>query len=733
MFRKKGFIDFATYAIALFLSISIFIGVGRLWRGDFSVPLSFEGDALFYQALIKGSMENGWILHNKYLGMPTGLELHDLPMADNLHFALIKFISFFAPTSAAALNIFSFLTFPLVTLTALFVFRSLHLSRPSSVAASLLFTFLPYHFFRLAGHMFLAAYYAVPLAILIVLWAFAEEPIFARYDEIRQRLRLSILNRKALLSIAVCFIVASAGIYYAFFTCFFLLVAVLSHLLARHKLRAALSGVILILLIVSGVFLNLLPNFTYWSAHGPNTQVANRLPGDAEIYGLKLTQLVLPAEYHRIADWRDVRARYNRNVPLVNENRTATLGIVGSLGFVILLVQFLFRRKSTSGEFFDVLRRLGNLNLFAILLGTVGGLGSLISTFITPQIRGYNRISVYIAFFSLAAFFLSLEALSRQFKGRKTSNLMFHSLLACILTLGILDQSPHFLPTKFTDRPFIESYRQEADFIHRIEAAMPPEAMIFQLPYVPCPEHPPVTGMKDYEHLRAYLYSKSLRWSYGAMKGRRGDLWQKAVAEKPVDEFVALLSLSGFQGVYVDRFGYPDKAAALEGNLSKLLDNQPLVSPDKRLSFFNISAFNQKTPEQRLQLLSSTLLPVWGEGFSGLEKTPQGSKRSFASEGWLYIYNLSNRPERATLEMNLATEVDKFSPLRIESSLYSGDFNVNADGTRFLQTITVPPGTAVMKFKGGDIRIRVTNFHLKEGQKSAALSPKESGQGRRKG
>lgn len=43
------------------------------------------------------------------------------------------------------------------------------------------------------------------------------------------------------------------------------------------------------------------------------------------------------------------------------------------------------------------------VNLFAFLLGTVGGFGAVFSFVIRPQLRGLNRISVYIAFFSIAA------------------------------------------------------------------------------------------------------------------------------------------------------------------------------------------------------------------------------------------------------------------------------------------------------------------------------------------
>jgi hypothetical protein len=185
MSRRKILLELTTYAIALFLCISILVYIAHLWDADFSIPLCFESDALFYQTLIKGIIENGWVLHNRYIGMPTGFDLYDLPIPDNFHFGLIKLISYFAPDSAVTLNIFAFLTFPLITITTLFVFRYFNLSRISSIVGSLLYAYLPYHFLRLGGHTLLSAYYTVPLAILVILWVFSGKPIFFHYDTVR--------------------------------------------------------------------------------------------------------------------------------------------------------------------------------------------------------------------------------------------------------------------------------------------------------------------------------------------------------------------------------------------------------------------------------------------------------------------------------------------------------------------------------------------------------------------
>lgn len=118
--------------------------------------------------------------------------------------------------------------------------------------------------------------------------------------------------------------------------------------------------------------------------------------------------------------------------------------------------------------------------------------------------------------------------------------------------------------------------------------------MIFQLPYVPFPEYPPVNRMSDYSHFRAYLHSKDLRWSYGAIKGREVDGWQRMVASMPVDEMLKALSQKGFEGIYLDSHGFEDSGANLMSDIKRVLGTEPLVSDNQRLYFFDMTMYNRK-------------------------------------------------------------------------------------------------------------------------------------------
>jgi len=143
----------------------------KLWHADLQVPFSYQGDALFTQLWIKGIIDNGWYLHQDRVGIPGGSDLHDFPMADNLHFGVLKLLSLFSSDTAVVYNCFCLLSFPLVLISSLAVLRQLGLASGIATVLALLYTFLPYHFLRgISGHVFLMSYFMIPPAVLVALW-----------------------------------------------------------------------------------------------------------------------------------------------------------------------------------------------------------------------------------------------------------------------------------------------------------------------------------------------------------------------------------------------------------------------------------------------------------------------------------------------------------------------------------------------------------------------------------
>jgi phosphoglycerol transferase len=473
------------YSAACFLCLVILAGITRLWRADLSMPWQYAGDEVMYQFLTKQVIDDGWYLHSTYTGAPTGADFHDFNQLDALHFGVLKVIAYFKPDAVLALNVYFLLTFPLTMLSALFVFRRFGCSRGTALVCSLLYAFLPYHFFR--GHVqpTLGAYYLIPLLTLVALWVYQDGFTSCSPDHGSDEIRTSLRHGRVLGSGVICALVGCAYVYYAYFGCFLLLIAGIAVCWQRRSVRPGLWAGTYITVILAGALLTALPSLAYFWKHGTNPAImAARDKMDGEVYSLQITQMLMPLEDHRWRALGRVKRNYNEAIGrlhLVNGNNYAWLGLVGGVGFLWLLAR-LMRRPPVS-EPPDVAQGLCLFNIFAFVLGTIGGFGSLIYYAVTRWFRGYDRISIYIAFFCFFAVALLLDALARRCRttGRR---LAFHLLLVVVLLGGILDMTTPAL-ARLTNPAAQREYLQDREFVRAIEAIAGDNGTIFQLPWPP--------------------------------------------------------------------------------------------------------------------------------------------------------------------------------------------------------------------------------------------------------
>ena len=73
--------------------------------------------------------------------------------------------------------------------------------------------------------------------------------------------------------------------------------------------------------------------------------------------------------------------------------------------------------------------------------------------------------------------------------------------------------------------------------------------------------------MADYAHLRGYMHSNTLRWSYGAVKGRNSD-WMLSLPTDP-NQFIKSLRTKGFKGIWLNTLGYEDGGLSVIADLER--------------------------------------------------------------------------------------------------------------------------------------------------------------------
>ena len=584
----------AAYAAAVWLSLLIAAVVLKLDRADLSVPFVYTGDGLWTAAWVKSLVDSRWFLHNRFLGMPGGMYLHDFPIPDNLHIGLLKLLCLFTQRFGLALNLYYLCGYPLTALTALYVLRRFIGPGLPSLVAALLYAFLPYHVMRGELHLFLASYYLVPLEIMVILWIYPDGALLLPPSPEGSRPRLDV--RKLIAAAIICVAAGSAGVYYAFFGCYLLAIAGLLAWRARGSIQPLLLAVVLVGVLAATVVVNLAPSVIYRMQHGKNPESVQRAVGEGETYGLKIAQLVLPITQHRLHAFSRVKIRYATQMPLVNENDSASLGAVTSVAFLLLLVVPFWQvggigRRSAHVEGWSL------LTWAALLLATIGGVGALFNLLVANEIRCYNRIAVFIAFFGALAFGAALRRAAERCRGDRRLRLACALGMLAILCLGILDQSSAFWAPRHGEVK--EIFRQDAEFVRSIESSVPAGTTVFQLPYLAFPEAQSLPHhMSHYDPFRLYLHSRTLRWSYGAMKGRATAEWQKGVSALAPAAMCEALANAGFGGLCVDRAGYADNGRAVEAALTELMHTTPIVHPAGRWTFFDMRAYERtRSPE----------------------------------------------------------------------------------------------------------------------------------------
>ena len=230
---------------------------------------------------------------------------------------------------------------------------------------------------------------------------------------------------------------------------------------------------------------------------------------------------------------------------------------MGIIGFLLLILLLLRNWDWKAGrterpELGDRVWLLSRLNVMALLLATLTGFGSIIGIFIR-FIRGYNRISPYIAFFALLTMGLTAEKYLAQRTGK--AKISFAVVLAVVLGFGFWEQQGLFCPGY---EGVQTTWQQDADFMAEVESAAGEGAILFQLPYMKNFENGPQNKMGDYTLLRGPLHSKTLKFSYGAGYGTENDNWYKATSELEPDAMVAELRARGMAGIYLDLDGYTE-------------------------------------------------------------------------------------------------------------------------------------------------------------------------------
>ncbi len=513
------------------------------------LPTDYEGDAPEVLAEIRAASEGAiGPLQPKVvdrLGAPFGAHWNGYPTPEKPLLGLLGGLARRFGVFAAA-NFGMVLAQVLAALSFFGVARWLRCRWEWAFAGALLFAFSYHTFHRGLAHFFVAISWTVPLGVLAA-------------GLVARSRRLGWGRPTAWFCLATAAVLGAGNPYNLFFWLQLMGWALLFQWVGGKRRENLAIGLAAMAVAVATFFL---ANIEYWI----HVQEPEALPlvtrnyAGTEMYALKPMEMLIPPIFHRWDAVAFLGQRYVRWSIWRGEVFFPYLGLVGIAGLLLLLagaVRRLLQGRRVPGAAMSV----GWLVVYA----TVGGITNLVALMMEVQVfRATNRVAIFVSAIVLLYLMRRLSGWTAAWPAGWRLG-----LAAGLGGFGLLDQIPRAVPA--ADRAEIAArVASDLDLGRRMEAALGPHALVFQLPVMGFPEVVPPGKLSDYELFRPYLTTETLRFSYGAAKFRARSRWQRDLENVPPATLVKRLESYGFAAIHLNRKGYEDRADQLLRELAGL-------------------------------------------------------------------------------------------------------------------------------------------------------------------
>lgn len=639
-------ITFFLYSMQALIVLGIAYVVLHLNAYDLRVPFSYHGDSVVILMYIKGLIQDGWPTNISQLSAPFTYPGAAFPMLTSVDWFIIKVMSVFTTEPGLLLNGFWLLTLVFNAWSATYVTYQLRLSRVFSGLTGILYAFLPAALLRNVAHLNLVFYF-VPLLCLVAVI------IATRGVGIRQ------VKQALIVGLIACALQGFDYIYYSFFAVLLFSVATLIAYRRDDGFKQFKLPLLAIAIVMLSTALNMVPTLQSWHKNGSSPDMGYKYTAEAEIYGAKLRRLLMPHPCNIILPLASLAQKdLAANFPNENENMYARLGLYGAFGMLLMIVVSL-RRDIGSNQSAQLMQSISVLGMAIFLIITVGGLGALINVISVPDIRAYNRFSVFLAFFAIVATGLCLQGWLGS--GTVRSKIAKYFIVGAFAILSLYDQLLHARPLVEGQQKDVKRALEERQIVARLEKSFPKDAALLELPFTGFPAvaqfnkrgTPEQLGldmcakeadvlqdwMESYDHVRPYLWSQHLRWSWPSFS-QRHRAWQIKMQALQGDDLIKAAIFSGFDAIWVDRFAYPDAGQALIASLSQGKVRQfdtgssrfTVLDLREAATVLKAKLSEVEFAEHTSALLGTGILVEWSDGFYGEEQNPAGHRFRWAQD-----------------------------------------------------------------------------------------------------
>ena len=694
--RHGGIRQVAYYSLVAILSLLIPVLLYRLWEVNIRVPFAYEKDAIGWGTIVKNFIDGGSFYSYPNYGAPFTGEIGFQPNFNALLLLLLWVMTRFASGYGLILNSAFLLSFPLVGVAAAFVLNRFGVSRMTSLIGALLYTALPYHFYRGIVHLNLSFYYLIPFAC------------WAAYEIIQTKggLRKRLWNPTYVILCLAFLLLGLSDLYYSFFACILIFAAAVWVAFHEKTPSKFIDMAILVFFCLLGL---LISTIAWYVLLKPDSGIAisdSRSLTDLEVYGLKISTLFLPDAHHRLSFLADFAKKYVDSTPNNYESAWATLGIAGVCGFIYMIYAGFIRK--IRDEYDQKLRIFAALSVFILLFAVNAGFNIFVGLLVSTAVRCYNRFSVFLAFFILAAFCILLtkvEAAIKHIAARR----VFAVVLCAIPILGVLDQTNDSMIPKYKE--ISQEYFSDQAFGLSISERTPQDGAVFFLPIISTTYYGSILDMDAYDNYKLYLHTQNVRWSigYGRLYMRQ---WMDTLTHLPTDSLLSTLAATGFTGIVIDTNGYTEESlATVVQEIQKETGDygvapSSISSQDSRYIFFDISEYTKNYCEANpdassdvLQQINKDVTYSFGEGAYSEESSADGKLRWrwLQDQSEINIVNNSDEVVTTTLRMTLYTYTPGDHSVFVSCEDNSAVWTVNQNAEQYSITLNLAPGVNTIR------------------------------------
>lgn len=476
------------------------------------------------------------------LGAPAKANWSPVPITEEFLFAFMGLLARFMGVFAAV-NFFPLLAHILAGLSFYFVARYFRCLISWAFLGGCVFGLAPFFFGASPHHP--TVFFAWHIPLFLVVWNWVSSPQ-----------GIPPFSKRFWFAISVGFL---TGLLHAYYLNIFCQLTLLGGLIFLFKNRSHSAFLSVLGILVATIFSFSLMNLDTWvfQYHHEESALGIDRPFKwLEIYALKLNDLFIPPITHQSILLRSFSQHHLSEAALPTGG--TYLGAIGILAFISLGIITLWRIISKQGK--DIPTEFWQI-FWIFLVFTTGGLNAMAGMMGFTFFRSGYRMSIVIL--AIALLFL-LRLASHYF--RKNPRLSRLLATACVL-LVIWDQMP--VPPSLQERQLADfQISSDRAFAEAMESALPECSSVFQLPIMIYPESP-VPGITPYEHLRPYLFSNKLKYSFGLTKSEFARNWGWLPRDIPFPDLVNKVREMGFSAILINRNGYSDRADSLVKALEK--------------------------------------------------------------------------------------------------------------------------------------------------------------------